>query len=555
MKVAGYGRVSTTHQVKDGTSSEEQERLIEEECRKNCWDLVHFYSDDGYSGKNVLRPGYVQMLADAKQKKFNILVFTKLDRFGRSLRDILNTYSDLYDLGIEIHCINQPEINSKGIYGKLLVQLLGAFAEFERTMILERTQQGRRAKANKNAPACGRIPYGRVYDKQTGQWGVDPAKKARIEEIANLYIETDTNFEKLAKRYGMNQMNLRKILVKTDGSVFEMTFQNKKDDTKEVVSLSVPPLLHDDTMSKIRAKAEAKRKWDRPKRKYSYLLSSKVLDADTGYVLTGSHVAKTGRRFYYYYREGGRYSIDADTLENAVWKALVEALSDSKAMIKAVFEGEPEEKLVDTLNEKRSKKEHELTRVDQRIQNIARLVEFYDGNDLDSFLEQQRPKLTELFNNKEILTEEIEAITYQLKTIPSEAEIENRRQEIRNQLAKRQQKSYFTSGHTLNDLSLDERQRLINLVFGGRDFEGKRYGVYLRKGKDNRYTFTAYGVMGDYKGYVTARGGEYYSEPGYEIFLNDDKNVEITKKIAKEINLGIIPSEDKMAVALLREII
>ena len=59
-RVAGYGRVSTQLQAREGTSSEEQRRVIEAECDRNGWTLVNFYSDDGFSGKTDHRPGLQQ---------------------------------------------------------------------------------------------------------------------------------------------------------------------------------------------------------------------------------------------------------------------------------------------------------------------------------------------------------------------------------------------------------------------------------------------------------------------------------------------------------------
>jgi len=188
-KVAGYGRVSTIHQVEDGTSSEEQEQIVTEECKKKGWELVHFYSDEGYSGKNNKRPGFFELLNDAKKGTFQTVMFTKLDRFGRSLRDILNSWNELTDLNIKIYCIKQPELNSEGVYGKLLIHLLGAFAEFEHSMIAERTSSGRLIKWKANKALIGTVPYGYTFNKETKKIEVNPEQRAVYEKIVSLYLE------------------------------------------------------------------------------------------------------------------------------------------------------------------------------------------------------------------------------------------------------------------------------------------------------------------------------------------------------------------------------
>jgi site-specific DNA recombinase len=137
MKVAGYGRVSTQSQV-DGTSPEEQRQSIEKECLRRGDELVNFYDDNAFSGSDGNRPGLQKLLEDASRGEFQIVAFTKLDRLGRNLRDIKNILHDISNSGLKFICVHQPEINNEGFYGDLLLNVLGAFAEFERQMIKDR---------------------------------------------------------------------------------------------------------------------------------------------------------------------------------------------------------------------------------------------------------------------------------------------------------------------------------------------------------------------------------------------------------------------------------
>ncbi len=104
LKAAGYARVSTIGQL-DGSSPEEQKKAIEKECIHRGYELFKFYSDTA-TGKNTIRPQLKQLLDDAKNKKFNVLLFTRLDRLGRNLRDIKNILYEISDsYGIEFVCM------------------------------------------------------------------------------------------------------------------------------------------------------------------------------------------------------------------------------------------------------------------------------------------------------------------------------------------------------------------------------------------------------------------------------------------------------------------
>jgi site-specific DNA recombinase len=115
-KVGGYVRVSSFEQAEKGTSLDEQKRIIREECLRRGWQLVQIYCDEGASGKLTDRQGLRELQRAAKIGMFQTIMFTKSDRLTRSLRDLSNLWHDWTEAGIEIICVEQPEINSKGIY-------------------------------------------------------------------------------------------------------------------------------------------------------------------------------------------------------------------------------------------------------------------------------------------------------------------------------------------------------------------------------------------------------------------------------------------------------
>ena len=106
-------------------------------------DGVEVYSDAGTSGAKGRngRPGLDSMLKDASRRKFDIVMAWAIDRLGRSLIDLLDTIQHLEACGVDLY-LDQQAIDTTTPMGKLVFQVTGAFAEFERTMICQRVKAG-----------------------------------------------------------------------------------------------------------------------------------------------------------------------------------------------------------------------------------------------------------------------------------------------------------------------------------------------------------------------------------------------------------------------------
>lgn len=107
-RAAGYVRVSTEEQAQHGYSIEAQKEKLETACRFQEFELVEIYVDDGYSGKDLNRPAVQRLIADAKAKKFDIILVYKLDRFSRRLGDLIPLGERLESIGISIRSITEP---------------------------------------------------------------------------------------------------------------------------------------------------------------------------------------------------------------------------------------------------------------------------------------------------------------------------------------------------------------------------------------------------------------------------------------------------------------
>jgi DNA invertase Pin-like site-specific DNA recombinase len=162
-RAAIYVRVSTDRQT-----IENQLRELRQIAERRGWEVVKEYDDAGITGSKGRndRPGLDELLKDAQRRRFDVVMAWAIDRLGRSLIDLLGTIQQLESCGVDLY-LDPQAIDTTTPMGRLMFQITGAFAEFERSMIRQRIRAGL-----KRAVAAG---------KQLGRPKVDPALEKRIQ--------------------------------------------------------------------------------------------------------------------------------------------------------------------------------------------------------------------------------------------------------------------------------------------------------------------------------------------------------------------------------------
>jgi DNA invertase Pin-like site-specific DNA recombinase len=188
-RAAMYVRVST-----DGQTVENQTRELRQIAERRGWQVAQTYSDAGISGSKGRdkRPGLDQMLKDASRRKFDVVMAWSIDRLGRSLIDLLATVQNLEACGVDLY-LDQQSIDTTTPAGKLMFQITGAFAEFERSMIRQRVKLGL-----KRAVAQG---------KQLGR----PAVGGELERKAQRELRKGTGILKVARLVGLGTGTVHRI--------------------------------------------------------------------------------------------------------------------------------------------------------------------------------------------------------------------------------------------------------------------------------------------------------------------------------------------------------
>ena len=196
MRVAVYARVSTTRQAQAQTIEQQLDRLREAVAGRG-WELAdqHVYRDDGYSGASLGRPGLDRLRDHAALADLDLVLVTAPDRLARNYVHQVLLIDELARRGCRVEFLDRPM--SSDPHDQLLLQIRGAVAEYERTLIAERMRRGRQAKLRAGHccrgpgrrlatgwipsglgrhPRCGRSHQRRCWSRScsTGTWSPEP---------------------------------------------------------------------------------------------------------------------------------------------------------------------------------------------------------------------------------------------------------------------------------------------------------------------------------------------------------------------------------------------
>ena len=150
MKAGLYIRVSTGN----GQTTLNQRRELEAYCERQGWQIAGIYDDTGVSGAKAERPGLNRMMKDAASGKIDVAVVWKIDRLARSVVHLLQVLQALQSAGVAFVATTQ-QIDTTTAYGRMVLTFLGAVAEFERSLIVERVRAGI-GRAKSQGVHCGR---------------------------------------------------------------------------------------------------------------------------------------------------------------------------------------------------------------------------------------------------------------------------------------------------------------------------------------------------------------------------------------------------------------
>jgi site-specific DNA recombinase len=213
-RAAGYIRVSTDEQAEHGVSLPSQKSRIIAYCQSQGWSLHDLYVDDGYSGKNLNRPGMSKLIDDAKEHKIDAVVVIKLDRLSRRQKDVLYLLEDIFEPNqVGFKSVSEP-FDTTTPFGKAAIGMMAVFAQLERETIVERVRDGKKEAAKQGRFMGGYSPYG--YKFNSKKLEINELEAETIRLIFSEYLTSGKGYQHIA-----DILNERKISPPRDAAEWE----------------------------------------------------------------------------------------------------------------------------------------------------------------------------------------------------------------------------------------------------------------------------------------------------------------------------------------------
>jgi site-specific DNA recombinase len=305
IRVATYARVSTQEQATENTSMASQADQLTAYCQMRGWTIINSYVDPGFTGKNGDRPGLKQLRADAMIGLFDKVLVCKLDRLARSLRVLMDVEAELKEYNISLTSIRESVDTSNGT-GKMVFQLFGMVAEWDRDNIIERCKNGRIQRYKSGCWAGGKPTFGYSYDKTTRKLVINEEQAKIVRFIFSGYnsgksikamnrVLDDERIPTIrGKERGWIDSGIRFMLINPiyKGTLVvnrkcHVAYINKVDLSKAII-IKVPAIVSESVWNLAQSRLRTNRKL-RPPRKNPWLLQGLITCGHCGLSYQGQY--------------------------------------------------------------------------------------------------------------------------------------------------------------------------------------------------------------------------------------------------------------------------
>ena len=196
VRVVTYTRISTDETNQPYSLGAQHDRLDAFVASQPGWQVVARYTDQA-SGKNLERPALKELRTAAAAGRIDLLLVYRVDRLSRNLSQLVGLIEELAGYGVGFRSATEP-FDTANPAGRMLVQLLGSFAEFERASLLDRIGAGMERKASRGEWCGGSPPYGYLKPQRTTILQPDPATAPIVRSIFRRYVETRDGARQIA---------------------------------------------------------------------------------------------------------------------------------------------------------------------------------------------------------------------------------------------------------------------------------------------------------------------------------------------------------------------
>ena len=383
MRVAAYARVSTTRQAQ-ALGIEQQLDRLRAAAAERGWELEdqHVYRDDGYSGARIGRPGLDRLRDHAALAELDLVLVTAPDRLARNYVHQVLLIDELAGRGCQVEFLDRPM--SADPHDQLLLQIRGAVAEYERTLIAERMRRGRQAKLRAGTLLpWTTAPFGYRLDPDRPRLAsavrTEPGEATLVAQLFDWYLEPQATIYRLAARLTdlgvptpmggprWNTASVRGIL--RNPSYAGRALSNRTQvapargrksamrpagpgvshaprPEEDWIAVPVPPVVSEQAFAQVQAKLDANQQGAARNTRHEYLLRALI---SCGACRLGCTGRQTAAGYRYYLCRGradplrvaqgqrctARY-IPAGQLDELVWADLCALLTDPAQVTRAL---------------------------------------------------------------------------------------------------------------------------------------------------------------------------------------------------------------------------
>lgn len=363
LRCAVYTRKSTDEGLEQDFNSLDAQRDAGEAYIKSQqhegWNLINTaYDDGGYSGGNLKRPALEKLIDDVKQKKVDVIVVYKVDRLSRSLHDFSKLVEIFDKYGVSFVSVTQA-FNTTNSMGRLTLNILLSFAQFEREVTGERIRDKIKASKKKGIWMGGRLVLG--YDVKHRQLIINDKEASHVRTIYDLYLKLNSR-DKILKE--LNNRNIKNKLWVTEkgkqvgGAPFTKTtlygllknpiYIGKVKHKDNIYDGEHKAIIEQDIWDRVQEKLKkrAVNSEGRKNRTKPFLLRGKIFDPignkfSTSYTTKIKNGQKQFTRYYIIksdaingYTHGELKSLNADEIEQVARILLMETVKDTPHLYK-----------------------------------------------------------------------------------------------------------------------------------------------------------------------------------------------------------------------------
>jgi DNA invertase Pin-like site-specific DNA recombinase len=492
LRFASLIRVSTERQAKQGQSLITQRDSNAQDVEKMGGIITAHYGGQEHATRGHERREVDRLIADAGAGIFDAVIVAYADRWSRDNRKSKQGTDAFLAAGVRFF-IGTSELDLTNPGHLFILGINAEVGEFIASQQVKKTLQSKVSRAKGGLPACGRLPYGRTYSKETG-WGLDPDKHALIKEAARRYL-AGGKLTQIADSMGWFLSHLYKVLFLRAGSVWVQEFRSRKLGIVERIETAVPPLLDDATIQAIKCRAQANQSVFRGPVRHKHLLANVLVCGTCGSSLIGNRNSKGERVYRHYARrklaawrrscgEVGMH-INADALEESVLRCLFDLFGNAARVRQAVEDAIPDKQKLDATRQQLERLVADQRQLEIKKGRVVRAIALGLIKD-----EEAAREMGELRRQGDAVTDQINKLKALLANTPTREQIEataarlvdkfgRRHVDVKKLIEDRIREDQIR--FDFDGMTWDEKKALLGMVFNGTTPEGQRLGIYVTR--------------------------------------------------------------------------